>query len=259
MNLNTPQVITVAHQKGGVGKSTIACNLAVELAKNYKLNVVDLDMQKSLTYFNAKRGKLGMPTFNIINVQDINELKKCITGNDGLLLIDVGGFDSDLNRIAIFAADKLITPVSDSEMELVGLLSFRKILQEIKVKRPDLLCNIVVNRAHPLANKSLQDVYDFIERNKDFKRFKTILRDRIDYKKAFSEGKSVVEYGGRAKEEFNNLIDEVIKEQQSVETQNVLVYNVSKKWLQIIKREKYSMSTYIKLAIEAKLREEGKI
>lgn len=210
MNLSVPQVITVAHQKGGVGKSTIACNLAVELAKNHNLTVIDLDMQKSLTYFNAKRGKLGLPMFNIFNAKDLKDLKHSITNNSGVLLIDVGGFDSDLNRIAIFGSDKLITPVSDSELELVGLLSFRKILQEIKAKRPDLLCNIVINKAHPLANKSLQDVYDFIERNNDFKLFNTILRDRSDYKKAFSEGVSVVEYGGKAKEEFNSLIKEII-------------------------------------------------
>lgn len=52
---------------------------------------------------------------------------------------------------------------------------------------------------------------------------------------------------------------EQTKDQAESETQNILVYNISKKWLQIIKKEKYSISTYIKLAVEAKLREEGKI
>ena len=49
--MKVPFVIVLAHQKGGVGKSTIAANISVELAKICDLSVIDLDMQKSLTYF----------------------------------------------------------------------------------------------------------------------------------------------------------------------------------------------------------------
>ena len=36
-------IITFAHQKGGVGKSTLAFNTAVELSKEYKVIVIDLE------------------------------------------------------------------------------------------------------------------------------------------------------------------------------------------------------------------------
>ena len=51
------KVIAITHQKGGVGKTTIATNLAVELSKKYKVKVIDLDLQKSMTYFNNIRQK----------------------------------------------------------------------------------------------------------------------------------------------------------------------------------------------------------
>ena len=56
--MKQPYTIVIAHQKGGVGKSTIATNLAVELAKKIQISVIDLDTQKSTSYFNSLRKKI---------------------------------------------------------------------------------------------------------------------------------------------------------------------------------------------------------
>ena len=123
-------IIVVAHQKGGVGKSTIASNLAVDLAKIYDVDVLDLDMQKSLSYFNTLRNDSAK--LNIKYAKSFKEGAAIINNNQKLLIIDVGGFDSDLNRAAILGADLVITPVSDSTIELVGLLAFKNIIVDIR-------------------------------------------------------------------------------------------------------------------------------
>lgn len=208
-SMQKPYTIVIAHQKGGVGKSTIASNLAVELSKNFKLSVIDLDMQKSLSYFNSLRKKNNLPEFDIISIKNIDELKKTVNNNQHILLIDVGGFDSDMNRVALLGADLVITPVSDSGIELVGLLSFRKILREIREHRKDLVANILLNKIHPSASVSLEEIYSFINENPEFNKLNSILRERTEYKKAFDSGKSVVEYAGKASAEINNLIMEI--------------------------------------------------
>lgn len=166
-------------------------------------------MQKSLAYFNSVRKNANLAQFNIHNIKTLDELKKLINNNNEVLLIDVGGFDSDMNRVAILGADLVITPISDSGIELIGLLSFRNILREIRVHRKDLTASVLLNKVHHNASKSLNDIHGFINENEEFTRLNTIIRDRIEYKRAFDAGKSVVEYKGRAASEMNNLVLEI--------------------------------------------------
>ncbi len=208
--MKKPYVIVIAHQKGGVGKSTIATNLAVELSKSFDLSVVDLDIQKSTSYFNSLRKKVGLNEFNIIDIKSVEDLKKLINNNKNILLVDVGGFDSDMNRIAILGADLVITPVSDSGIELVGLLAFRNILREIREHRPRLVAHVLLNKIHPSASTSLGDIHTFIAENHEFSKLNSVLRDRVEYKKSFDAGKSVIEYTGKAVVEMKNLIKEII-------------------------------------------------
>lgn len=48
-------VITVAQQKGGTGKTTLAANLAVALAPTSRVALLDIHPQKSLTRWHAIR------------------------------------------------------------------------------------------------------------------------------------------------------------------------------------------------------------
>ncbi len=66
-----PRIITVAHQKGGVGKSTLALNLAVCFHEEMQVALVDSDLQGSLLNFKAQN-----PTLNILNESDPKKIDK---------------------------------------------------------------------------------------------------------------------------------------------------------------------------------------
>jgi chromosome partitioning protein len=211
-----PLVITVAHQKGGVGKSTLAVNLAISLQKlvGQDLKLVDLDMQQSLTTFNKRRTRSGAEALPVETVGSIEALKKVLKDN-AVTIIDVGGFDADINRVAIAAADVIITPVSDSAIELDGLQSFRsKIIAKIREIKPELKATILLNRIHPFAGKSLEELYDYARSRDEFNIFETIVRDRSEFKKSFEVGQGVEEFApdSKATEEINQLIQELINE-----------------------------------------------
>jgi cellulose biosynthesis protein BcsQ len=100
--------------------------------------------------------------------------------------------------------------VSDAGIELVGLLAFRNILREIKKHRPDLVASILLNKIHTQTNASLKGINEFITSNPEFKQMNAILRYRVDYKKAFDKGQSVVEVKNKATNEMKILIEEII-------------------------------------------------
>lgn len=214
--MKKPLIITVAHQKGGVGKSTLAVNLAISLQKiiGQDLKLVDLDMQQSLTTFNKRRIRSGGKELPVETVATIEALKKVLK-TSAVTIIDVGGFDADINRVAIAAADVIITPVSDSAIELDGLQIFRsKIITKIREIKPDLKATILLNRVHPFAGKSLEELYEYARSRDEFNIFETIIRDRSEFKKSFEVGQGVEEYApeSKATEEINQLIKELTNE-----------------------------------------------
>lgn len=210
------KIITIAHQKGGVGKSTIASNLAVELSKLYPTSILDLDVQRSLSAFATSRGDRS-PKLNMLPVvTKADALMKMMNDHeDGILLIDTGGFDVDIQRIAMYGADLIITPVGDSPVELHGLSVFEETIMKLRESRPDLKASIVLNRVHMFAGKSLDELMNgiLVSTNDSFEPLGSVLRDRKAYKEAFFEGKSVSEMdkNSDAAKEVKMLIDDIVK------------------------------------------------
>ncbi len=206
------KVITVAHQKGGVGKSTISLNLAVELGKKYPIIIIDLDYQKSISIFNENRKEAGLEPLNIVSAEDRKELMDIIENTEGMILIDSGGFDSDLNRIAILGSDLVITPLSNNLIEIYGLEAFKKILSELREAKSDIRSHILLNNVNPQATKSIKELQDYLISNSDyFKMFNTVLRRRADFAKSFELGKNVIEIdeNSKASMEIKTLIKEI--------------------------------------------------
>ena len=113
-------IVSISHQKGGVGKSTIAFNLAVELSKKYKVEVIDLDVQNTITHTNKIRKENNLNELKILYISNEKEFKNYVEKDTKkkITIIDSGGFDSSLNRLAIFYSDIVIAPVSDRFNEM---------------------------------------------------------------------------------------------------------------------------------------------
>lgn len=208
--------IAISHQKGGVGKSTIAWNLATALQKKYNVELVDLDIQKTLTYTNEIRAnQTNLKPLTIRNFTTPEDFKKYINGDhdERLSIIDIGGFDSSMNRLAIITADLVITPVSDKSFELLGIKSFEKVLGELsKLIDEDIIVRVLLNNINPKKSK-LDELKTFIESSKHFHLLETILRSRADFDKSAGLGKNVIEYNkdSKASKEIKKLLKELIK------------------------------------------------
>jgi len=201
-------IITIAHQKGGVGKSTVAVNLAVE----ENVPIVDLDSQHSCYLFSLLREEEQEKNLQVFTPETLDELKEALGSIDcGKVIIDSGGYDNDLNRFALLVSDLVITPVSPSQIEIFGLLRFEKIIEDAKKYNSSLKVYVLINNADPRSSRENKELQRFIRESSNFDLLNTKWHRRADYRRAYSQGLSVCEYkpGGKACKELRDLITEI--------------------------------------------------
>ena len=199
--------ITVAHTKGGVGKSTLAWHLAHALKEIGKsVTLIDLDFQQTLYFVNQIR---GLEDIEVLQPQTVQEVMKLLVGSEhksDYYIVDVGGFDSDINRTALEFSHKVVVPISESVTEVLGFKTFEGIINELVLK--DTEFNIVLNNIHPLT-RNFSIIKEAIGKN--YKLLNTVIRSRKVYKTTLGVGASVFDTkNDLAKEEIRELRDELI-------------------------------------------------
>lgn len=201
-------IITVAHSKGGVGKSLLAWHLAIAL----NVPIVDLDFQRTLVYTNSIREANGRKKLKIIQPETPEDFIKLMDDwpDDKDIIIDVGGFDSNLNRAAIYISDIIITPAVDRVTEMAGLYKFHQIIEELSQKmKTDIKAKILLNDVSPAA-KDFSVIEELVESLSHFELMKTIVAHRADFYKSMEEGAGITEFGeSKAKDEIKKLIKEI--------------------------------------------------
>lgn len=212
------QVITIANQKGGVGKTTIATNFACISSKNNKKTIlIDADIQESSMKFRAVRPD-NASQFQSLSIKTAT-IHKDINGfTADVIFIDVGGNDSKVFRSALSAANVIIIPLLPSQYDLWTSEDTFNVVEEIKTFKNDLKVGAILNQviAGTKISKEVQEVMDdFIEKYK-LKMFKNMLYSRVAYKESVSEGLSVTEILNnpkyeKAKNEMLMLYNEVME------------------------------------------------
>jgi len=210
-------IVLFGHQKGGVGKSTVAINFAYEMQKKHKnITLLDLDSQNSAILFNQLRANEDLATIKCVKESDVefaSFINEYANNKDNLLIIDSGGYDSDVNRAALLKADMIITPVGISQIEIFGLQKFRKILIEASdALGTDIKTNVLLNNVDSRSKNKLKELREYISDKKaHFNLLESVIYTRADLKNSYGEGLTVSEYNkkGSAAKEIKKLVKEV--------------------------------------------------
>jgi chromosome partitioning protein len=203
------KILTVASQKGGVGKSTIACNIAVQAAhSDLKVLLIDADSQGSSMSFRSIRESDDIKAMSI-TTPTLHKDLPTFSGFD-LIIVDAGGRDSATLRSAMSVADLLIIPVLPSTYDIWATGDTIDALREIRGFR-EVNARLLMNRL--FANTVM--ARDTLESLKDIENDAALLDSRVynreDYSKAIAAGKGVVEFNpnGKAALEIKNLVAEI--------------------------------------------------
>ena len=212
--------IIIAHTKGGVGKSTIAYNLAVGFwLEGKKIRSLDLDYQRTLFFVDKLRVSDVLAPAASLDVRIVSTPAAFaeaveLAQSEGVeyLFVDVGGFDSATNRAAIEAADMIVCPIRDNVQEVLGFHAFARVLEAVGSP----VVHLLINGAHPRAVVGEFDGL-FFECQKAYKnlaKLKSIVRYRAAFARAMSRGRGVIEKEkeatfGKAAEEIRALCVEI--------------------------------------------------
>jgi chromosome partitioning protein len=212
-------ILTIGNTKGGVGKSTIACNFAVEAAiAHQKTLLIDADIQGSSISFRASRNKDDIKAMSITTPTLHKDIKDF---QFDMVFIDVGGRDSAVFRSAIMACDLMLIPVLPSQYDIWAAGDTIKILTEARTYK-DIPAYFVMNQLIPntvIAKEATQAIQDY---QKDATLLQSTLCSRVAFKHSVSLGQGVSEYepNGRATQEIRSLYKELIEYKERLNDKN---------------------------------------
>ncbi|MDV5175895.1 AAA family ATPase [Acinetobacter baumannii] len=200
------KIICVANRKGGVGKTTLATNLAVALNNKGKSILIDADEQQSAFKWANQRDDIECITIHSDLLEKLEQLDK----EYEYILIDVAGRDSTIFREALLVSDTLIVPTQPSLLDLEVLDYMQEKVKTAKQTNENLKAYVLINRA-AVRTTELKDAIEFIAEFDQFKLLKTVLFERKQFRDAIVESKSVTEMNAsKAKDELNQLIIELL-------------------------------------------------
>lgn len=200
------KIICVANRKGGVGKTTLATNLAVALNNKGKSILIDADEQQSAAKWAQQRNDIECIAIHSDLLTKLEE----IDSKYDYILIDVAGRDSTIFREALLVSNTVIVPTQPSLLDLDVLEYMQEKIATARKINSDLDAYVLINRASPRSNE-LADAIDFIKEFDELKLLKTVLFERKQFRDAILESKSVTEMNAsKAKDELNQLIIELL-------------------------------------------------
>lgn len=218
------KIIAIANQKGGVGKTTIAVNLAHGLAleRECRTLLVDADPAASAVKWFRRRADTEIP-YTLTGGAQANihrTLPRLVKeGGYEYALIDCPAGASNITRSALMAADLILVPVQPSLLDFDAADDLLPILTQIYEARPEIEVGVIISRKQSGNNTYSKEAraaarqYFQTDEDLSISIFKSEIYNRMDLVRAYSAGKTIFEYRSSSYSvtEFRNLTEEVLQ------------------------------------------------
>jgi chromosome partitioning protein len=194
------KIITIAHQKGGVGKSTLALNLAICFQDQLNVVLVDTDLQGSIIDL-----KEDLPAVTILqedNFEAIRNLKH------DLIIIDTPPYLSSRLPELFLISDYVLIPTKAGFFDVMAIRSTIALVKEAQSQHRDLKSGVVLNMIKHRSGVTLE-IQDLLK-NLDVPVLNTIIHDRVSFTRSPITGGVLTGTDLKAKEEITSLAEEIV-------------------------------------------------
>jgi len=202
------QIITIAQQKGGTGKTTIAAHIAVSFAQTgRRVAIIDIDPQGSLSRWHALREKkFGIGYTGLYFVASsgwrIEGVINNLQNKMDYIIIDAPPHTETESKSAIRASTLVIVPMQPSPTDLwatEATINF--------AKSENIPAKILINRYNPTSKISKE-----IIRQLNAEVFKNTIGNRVAFSSCFLTGVTVTETqaNSSAAIEIKNFVKEIL-------------------------------------------------
>ncbi len=215
-------IVLIGGEKGGVGKSTLATNLAaVRVVAGHDVLVVDTDKQGSASSWAAIRDETHRPRVTCMSKfgkalqNDLLDMSKRYED----LIVDAGGRDSVELRAAMVVADIVYIPIRPSQPDIWSLETMDALVAQAAAINNGLRGIVIINGASP--NPVVQEAAETKALMSQFENLRlcdAVIRDRIVFRKAFRDGLAVPEFApldAKATDEISDFYAEVFGDVQA--------------------------------------------
>jgi chromosome partitioning protein len=146
------KIITVGSTKGGVGKTTLALNIAIARAISGRdVWLIDADRQGTASTALAIRGEAGkLPVIATAHYSDGGALRSQVLHQRNKfqdIVIDAGGRDSTALRAALVLSDLVLVPFQPRSIDVWAVADIAALIEEARAMRDGLQALAILNMA----------------------------------------------------------------------------------------------------------------
>ncbi|MGV0757613.1 nucleotide-binding protein [Empedobacter brevis] len=193
------KIITIAHQKGGVGKSTLALNLSYRFSKDVKIALTDVDPQGTIMNLQSI-----VEDFDIINFKTMKKLRD---SEYDVVFIDSPPYIIDTIQPIFEESDFVLVPTKVGVPDIMAISTTIELIKNAQKRNKYLKAAIVLNMLKP--NVKIKE--QAIEQLEKYELpILSSIHDRISYGSSFLNGGVMGTNDSQAKNEIEKLSNEIL-------------------------------------------------
>ena len=202
--------IAIGSNKGGVGKTTLAINIASALSQNHSVVIVDADPQRSVSHWKSIAGDKN--NLDVVSLGQKDEILTVAKHYDHCIIDCPPSVEMEATIESMLAAEFFLIPVLPSPLDLWASLRIEEELTRVREEgNASLKAALVLNQVEPRTKLSSQ-VADVLKQL-SIPNLETQIRRRIVFRNAILDGRSVFEAGKKGQDaaaEISAVLKEIL-------------------------------------------------